>query len=202
MQLVPDSVQFTPLFAVSFCSVAANACVPPGATLAIDGATTTEIADPPDPAVNVIVAFADFVASSTDVAVSVTVGGFGTAAGAVYITAAPDFAVIPDNVPQAAAVQPAPESAHVVPAFFGSFVTVAVKLLVWLACTVAEPGERATDTLLTGGAGLVEDPPPHPENPATDIITHAQIAATFVRTTPRGKAIYPPEKRSGTGAAF
>jgi len=105
----------------------------------------------------------------------------------------------PDSL--AAAVQPAPESVHVVPSLLGSFVTVAVKLVTWLACTVAEPGESATDTLLTGGAGLVEDPPPHPANPAT-AITHAQIVATFVRTTPRGKAINPPKERSGTGAAF
>ena len=66
--------------------------------------------------VNVIVAFADFVVSSTDVAVSVTVGGFGTAAGAVYITAVPDAAVVPDKVPQAAPVHPGsrkcPRSSH------------------------------------------------------------------------------------------
>jgi hypothetical protein len=130
MQLAPDSAQFTPLFAESFCSVAANVCVPPVATLAIAGATTREIADP---AVNVIVAFADLVESSTAVAVSVIVGGFGTAAGAVYITAAPDAAFAPDSEPQAAPVHPGPDSVHVVPSFFGSFETVAVKLAPWLA---------------------------------------------------------------------
>ena len=133
VQLVPDNVQLTPLFDESFCSVAANVCVPPVATLTIDGATTTEIADDRKAAVNVIVAMADFVESSTAVAVSVTVGGFGSAAGAVYITAAPDVALIPDSEPHAAPVHPGPESVHVVPSFFGSFKTVAVKLVLWFA---------------------------------------------------------------------
>jgi hypothetical protein len=196
VQLVPDSVQFTPLFAASFCNVAANVCVAPVATLAIDGATTTEIAAP---AVSVIVAFADLLASSTDVAVSVTVGGFGSAAGAVYITAAPDAALLPDSEPQAAPVQPGPDSVHVVPSFFGSFKTVAVKLAPWLACTVALAGVSATATV---GAGLVEDPPPHPASPATVIITHALIAATFARSTPRRKSIYPPGKAIGDGSGI
>src|SRR6201996_727372 len=136
VQLVPDSVQFTPLFAESFCSVAANVCVPPVITLAIDGATTTEIADAGAPAVNVIVATADFVESSTAVAVSVTVGGFGTAAGAVSTPPAPAPAFPPDSDPQAAPAQPGPDRVHVVPSFFGSFETVAVKLAAWLACTI------------------------------------------------------------------
>jgi hypothetical protein len=176
--------------------------LPPTATLAIVGATTTEIADEPEIAVSVIVAFADLVGSSTAVAVSVTVGGFDTAAGAVYVIGTPDADVAPDSVPQAAPVQPDPESVHVVPSFFGSFVTLALKAAVWLACTVADPGASVT-AIVPGCSGvLVEDPPPHPKNPATAIITLAQIVATFLRATPRGHAIYPPEKRSGTGAAF
>jgi hypothetical protein len=115
VQLEPESDQFTPLFDESFCKVAANVWVPPTATLAIDGATTTEIPDVFDPDVSVIVAFADFVVSSTAVAVSITVGGLGTVAGAVYITAVPDAAVVPESVPQAAEVQPAPDSVQVVP---------------------------------------------------------------------------------------
>jgi hypothetical protein len=126
VQLEPDSVQFTPLLAESFCSVAANVCVVPTTTFAIDGATTTEIADEPE-FVSVIDAFADLVASATAVAVSVTVGGFGIEAGAVYITVAPDAAVAPESVPHAAPMQPAPDSVHDVPLSFGSFVTVAVK---------------------------------------------------------------------------
>jgi hypothetical protein len=150
-------------------------------------------------AASVIVAFADFVVSSTTVAVRVTVGGFGTAAGAVYITAAPDAAVVPESEPQATPVQPGPDSVHVVPSFFGSFVTVAVKLAAWLVCTVAVAGKSATETIFATGAGLVEDPPPHPANPATDITTPALIAATFLRSTPRRKRIYPPERDRGRG---
>lgn len=169
--------------------------------LAIDGATTTEIAVGLDPVVNVIVAVADFDASSTAVAISVTVGGFGTAAGAVYVTGTPDPDVAPDKVPQAAPMQPAPESAHVVPLFFGSSVTLALKVAVLLACTVAEPGANVT-AMLSTGAGLVEDPPPHPENPASPIIMHKPIAATSVRSTPRKKGIHPPEKAIGDGSGI
>jgi len=63
----------------------------------------------------VIVADADFVGSATEVAVSVTVGGAGTAAGAVYLPWAGP--VVAPNVPQVAPVQPAPESDHVTLAF-------------------------------------------------------------------------------------
>jgi hypothetical protein len=202
MQFVPDRDHATPRFCASFVTFAVKVCVtPPVAMFAVPGVTDTVGGDGGG-GVNAIVAFADFVASSTDVAVSVTIGGFGTAAGAVYITAVPDAAVVPDKVPQAAPVHPAPESVHDVPLFFGSFDTVAMKLVTWLACTVAVLGESVTATLAGCGAGLVEDPPPHPQNIAAAIITHALIAATPVRSTPRGKTIYPPEKRSGTGAAF
>ena len=84
------------------------------ATLAIVGATTTAIADELE-LVSVIVAFADLVESSTAVAVRVTIGGFGTAGGAVYVTALPDAAVVPDRKPHAAPTQPVPESVHDVP---------------------------------------------------------------------------------------
>jgi hypothetical protein len=204
MQFVPEIDHVTPRFCGSFATFAVKVCVtPPVARFAVPGVTDTLVEVPvvPDAGVNVIVAFADLVESSTAVAVSVTVGGFGTAAGAVYVTGTPDAELAPDSLPQAAPMQPDPESVHVVPSFFGSLVTLALKLAVWLACTVAEPGPNVTAIAPTG-AGPVEDPPPHPENPATAIITHAQIVATFARATPRGHAIYPPEKRLGTGAAF
>jgi hypothetical protein len=201
IQFVPEIDQVTPRFCESFATFAVKGCVmPPVARLAVPGVTDT-VSGAAGGAVKVIVAFADSDVSSTDVAVSVTVGGFGTAAGAVYVTGTPDADVAPDNVPHAAPVQPDPESVHIVPSFFGSFVTLALKLAVLLACTVAEPGASVTATLSTG-AGLVEDPPPHPEAPASAIIMYEQIAATFVRSTPREKNIHPPEKRSGTGAAF
>lgn len=204
VQFVPDTDHVTPRFRASFATFAVNVCVTaPVARFAVPGVTDTlGGVGGAGAAANVMVAFADFVASSTAVAVSVTVGGFGTAAGAVYITAAPDAAVVPESEPQAAPVQPAPDSVHVVPSFFGSFATVAVKLAAWLVWTVAIGGVSATETIFATGAGLVDDPPPHPTIPAIDIITHALNAATFVRSTPRRKRIYPPGTRPGTGAAF
>ncbi|HEY4907193.1 MAG TPA: hypothetical protein VIH74_07050 [Candidatus Acidoferrum sp.] len=204
MQFVPDIDHVTPRFCASFATFAVKVCVtPPVARFAVPGVTDTLVGAGvvPGAGVNVIVAFAVLVVSSTAVAVSVTVGGFGTAAGAVYVTGTPEAELAPDSLPHVAPMQPDPESVHVVPSFFGSSVTLALKLAVWLACTVAEPGASVTAIVPTG-AGLVEDPPPHPENPATAIITHAQTVATFLRATPREHTIYPPEMRSGTGAAF
>src|SRR6266481_641730 len=80
LQPVPESAQVTPLFCESFCRVAVNGCVALTATEAVDGATLTEIGGG---AVTVMVAAADLVPSLTDVAVRVTVAGFGTLPGAV-----------------------------------------------------------------------------------------------------------------------
>jgi hypothetical protein len=104
--------------------------VPPTATLAIDGATTTEMPLVLAAAVRVIVAFADLLVSSTAVAVSVTVGGFGTAVGAVYVTGTPEAELVPESLPQAAPMQPDPESVHVVPSFLGSLATLALNVAV------------------------------------------------------------------------
>src|SRR5260370_29077880 len=46
LQPVPESVQITPLFCESFCTVAVNGCVVLTATEAVDGATLTEIGPP------------------------------------------------------------------------------------------------------------------------------------------------------------
>jgi hypothetical protein len=81
-QPLPDSVQFTPLFPASFAIVAVNVVVVFIGTIAVVAERVTET-PPPAAAVIVIVAAAVFVPSATDVAVSVTEGGVGTAAGAV-----------------------------------------------------------------------------------------------------------------------
>src|SRR5439155_26791735 len=72
------SVQFSPLLPASFVTVAVNCCVFVTSTLAVVGETDTAIGG-----VTVAVAVADFVASAADVAVTVTFGLVGTAAGAV-----------------------------------------------------------------------------------------------------------------------
>src|ERR1700683_24866 len=81
----PESVQVTPLAAVSFVTVAVNCAVPRVATLALAGLTDTMMAGD----VSVIVDVADWVTSVTDVAVMVTVFGLGVVAGAVYTIGAP-----------------------------------------------------------------------------------------------------------------
>ena len=78
-QPLPDSAHVTPLFAVSFFTVAVKFCVEPVETLAVDGDTATLIAAP----AMVIVAEEDLVVSDTEVAVSVTVAGEGTELGAL-----------------------------------------------------------------------------------------------------------------------
>jgi hypothetical protein len=85
VRFVPDTVHVTPKFCESFETLAVNVCVTaPVARFAVPGVTDTLGGEGgAGAAAKVIVAFADFVLSSTAVAVSVTVGGFGTVAGAV-----------------------------------------------------------------------------------------------------------------------
>jgi hypothetical protein len=85
-------------------------------TIAGGGAAGAEI---------VIVAVEDFVLSVTEVAVNVTVGGVGAAAGAAYRMVAPDA---PEIAPQVEPLQPCPDNAHVTPLFWVSLLTAAVKL--------------------------------------------------------------------------
>jgi len=80
LQPAPESDQLTPLFCESFCTVAVKCCVPAVATLIVVGETATEMAAA---AVNVIVAAALLLVSRLAVAVSVTLAGLGSAAGAV-----------------------------------------------------------------------------------------------------------------------
>ena len=80
-QPVPESDHVTPLFCESFCNVAVKAAVVDTCTDVERGLTPTEIGN--GAAVTEIVADADFVASATDVAFSVTVARAGTDAGAM-----------------------------------------------------------------------------------------------------------------------
>ena len=63
----------------------------------------------------VILALAEDLRSVTEAAVSVTLGGLGAFAGAVYVIAAPDALDAFERVPQRAPAQPAPESVQVTP---------------------------------------------------------------------------------------
>ena len=143
----PESDHVTPLFCESFCSVAVKAAVVDTCTDVEVGLTPTEIGN--GAAVTVIVADADFVPSATEVALSVTVAGIGTAAGAVYVA---DVVVTFVSVPQLAPEQPVPESDHVTPLFCESFCNVAVKAAVVDTCTDVERG--LTPTEIGSGAAV------------------------------------------------
>jgi hypothetical protein len=152
LQPAPVSFQLTPLFCGSFCRVPVKLCVPMLAcTLLVVGETATIMGCA---ALSVMVAEADLLASDTEVAVSVTVAGVGTLAGAVYVMEMPDALLLAESVPQVAPVQPAPVSDQLTPLFCASFVTVAEKGFVPpLAWTFAEVGRIAT--LITGGTVMV-----------------------------------------------
>ena len=81
VQPTPDSDHVTPLFCVSFCNCAVNGAVNETCTKAEAGRTATEIGAGAE--VMVIVEEPDFVVSATEVAVKVTVAGFGAVAGAL-----------------------------------------------------------------------------------------------------------------------
>lgn len=146
----PLNVHVTPLFCPSFETVAVKLCVSPTFTVAVAGATATEIAG-----ATVIVAVPVCVVSVTDFAVNVTVAGEGTAAGGVYVMATPDALEADETVPQVTPLHPAPVSAHVTPWLSRSFDTVAVKLCVKPTLTVAVNG--ATTTEIAGTTVIVEE---------------------------------------------
>lgn len=79
LQPGPVSAQVTPLFCLSFCTVAVKLCICPVCSETRSGETLTLTGGAG--AVTVTVATAFFVVSATDVAVSVTVAGLGTAVG-------------------------------------------------------------------------------------------------------------------------
>jgi hypothetical protein len=90
----------------------------------------------------VMVAVAVFVVSVTEVAVNLTVAGFGTFTGAVYVTAAPDALDVGVTAPHVAPLQPVPDSVQLTPLFAESFATLAVKLVFPPTTTLAAVCDR------------------------------------------------------------
>ena len=183
------AVHVTPAPPASFATVAVNANDCPTANPVTLGeiVTPTPVGGVP-PEVIVIVAEADFVPSLTDVAVNVTIAGFGNAAAAVYVIAVPEALDVADSVPHPPAV--AHDAAHVTPFAALSLLTVAVKLCVALVATDAVVGVTVTET------GCVAppppsptpelDPPPHPPKiavPASDIAAAKNIRPTRCERT-------------------
>jgi hypothetical protein len=81
LQPAPDNAHVTPLFAASFVTVAVKLALPPRIRLAVVCERVTAMAG--GAAVTVIDVVEFFVPSVTEVAVNVTLAGFGTLAGAV-----------------------------------------------------------------------------------------------------------------------
>ena len=158
MHPAPVTVQVTPWPAVSPVTVAIKACVPLTTMLAVGSDSVTPTGG--GVVVNVMVVPADFVASATAVAVSVTVAGLGTAPGAVYVTGVPEALDAGATVPHAAPLHPAPDSVHVTPLFPESFATIAVNACVVPTCTPAVATDIATE--IAAGGGVLPPPPPLP----------------------------------------
>jgi hypothetical protein len=164
-----DAVHVTPAPPTSFATVALTASAWFNTNpIAFGEIVTATPAGGGSPAMTVIVAELDFVPSVAEVAVSVTVAGLGTVAGAVYVIAAPEALVVADNDPHPLGV--AHDAAHVTPFAALSFATVAVKLCVALVATDAVAGDTVTAIPIVPLLEL--DPPPHPANtPITVNIT-------------------------------
>jgi len=146
LQPVPVRVHVTPLFWLSFVTVAVKFCVLLTLTVAAVGATFT-----PTGAVTVIAVVELLVVSAIDVAFNVTAAGLGTLAGALYVT---EVVVAPVSVPHVAPLHPVPESDQVTPLAPVSFVKVAVKFCLPMpACTLAVVGESVIE--ITGAAVIV-----------------------------------------------
>ena len=138
-KLPPVADHVTPTFPVSLVSVALIARVCEVTSPPRFGETLTVIFV--DTAVTVMVAAPLLVPSVADVAVSVTVAGFGAVAGALYVT---EVVVTLLSVPHAVPLHPLPVSNQLTPLFCASFWTVTVKFRAALVSTLAVAGETVT----------------------------------------------------------
>jgi hypothetical protein len=122
----------------------------------------------------VIVAVPFLVVSETEVAVTVTLAGLGTFAGALKVT---DVMVTFERLPQVGPLQPAPDSAQVTPWDWKSLLTVAVKACVpYPVGTLALVGE--TLTTIGNPAPLAERKAarPTPQGSEEDKVAFAETA--------------------------
>jgi len=162
LQPAPESAQVTPAFALSFATVAVNACVSPTVTLAVVSESVN--AQRRRARVTVTVAVPFFVPSAIEVAVTVTVATRHARRRGVSHRR-PRRAACHRSAPHGRRVQPAPDTPQVTPLLVLSLATVAVNACVSPACTDAVPG--ATVTPITGSGAGVELDPPHPVPIAT-----------------------------------
>ncbi len=137
--VTPFTCQVTAVLVV-FCTVAANACDAPAVTVAVPGAIEILTGVGEEAEVMVTVADADLLVSACEMAVTVTVAGLGTVAGALN---APEVEIVP-----VVAFPPVTPFTCQVTAVLVVFCTVAVKVCDAPAVTLAVPGEIE---ILTGG---------------------------------------------------
>lgn len=144
-----DAAQVTPWLLASLVIVAVNVAVSPASVMALEGVTLIATWG------TTIVAELDFVASATEVAVSVTARSFaGGSLGTVYVTLAPLSEEVGKTFPHGAVGQ---ITVHFTPAPVVSLSRRAENCAVPPICTVAEAGE--TLTLIAGaGVGLPTSP--------------------------------------------
>ena len=134
----------------------------------------------------VIVAAAVLVVSVTDVAVSVTVAGVGTLAGAVYVMAVPEALEFAESLPQVAPMQPGPASVQVTPLPCKSFVTVAINACVPLpACTLAAEGATVTPMVAVGVVMVIVA-----ADVRTGSVTEVAVSVTFAGEGALEGAVY------------
>jgi hypothetical protein len=124
------------------------------------GEHVTEIPVTVTDGISVRVADADFVASATLVAVSVTVEEDGSDKGAVYVRPVPEALAVADNVPHPFGV--AHDAAHVTPFAALSLLTVAVNICWCALATLAVCG--VTETLIGAEVGAETWPVREPRN--------------------------------------
>ena len=134
LQPEPLRLQMTAVLLV-FATVAVNCCLPPIGTVAVAGETVT-----PTGRLIVTDAVADLVGSATDVAVTKTCAGLGTAFGAVY---KPPLVMVPHPDP----LQPLPATLQVTAAFV-VFKTVALNCCMASVTSWTVFGDMVT---VTGG---------------------------------------------------
>jgi hypothetical protein len=132
LQPLPATLHDTAVFDVPV-TVAVNCWWPPVSSCAVAGETVTETGG-----MIVTEAVSDFVGSATEVALTDTWGGLGTADGAVY-------SPLVDIVPQVAPLQPLPTTLHDT-AMFDVPVTVAVNCWWPPVSSCAVAGETVTET--------------------------------------------------------
>jgi hypothetical protein len=163
------TVHLTPALALSLLTTAVRLVVEPAASdIGGVGFRATEMGGA---ALIVIVAEAVLVVSVTEVAVTVTVAGLGTALGAVYVVAAPLAVDVGETLPHEEQL-----TVHLTPALALSFVTLAVMLVV--APTTSELDTALTATEMACGGGGVDPPPPQA---VSQIVSAAEAKRETIR---------------------